>query len=132
MYMMPSFLWSTVTTHSCTRSSHVPWISPGGVRSTALPMGRVESAITKKLLSCRGPVSGLLQAFEVRDDLVDLGTAQLHGGHETSRLYIIGILDPKLQVGSSIVSCTRGERIATREVSQIRSEFSVGGGTANH
>src|ERR1700734_2802783 len=131
MYIKPIFLWSTVITQSVTCSSHVPDDSLGGVRSMALPIGRVESAIEEN--SCLWwPVSRLLQGIEVSDDLVDLVIAQLHRRHQASWLDVIRIFDPKLQISRGIVGRSGSKGVAAHEVSKIWPELSLGGRAAHH
>src|SRR5271168_1113828 len=131
MYIKPIFLWSTVTTQLCTCSSQVPYASLGGVRSMALPIGRVESAITEN--SCLSwPVSRLLQGIEVSDDLVDLVIAQLHRRHQASWLDIVRVFDPQLEIRRGIVGRSGSKGVAAHEVSKVWPELSLRGGAAHH
>src|ERR1700691_1574370 len=131
MYISPIFLWSTVTTQSVNWSSHVPWASLEGVRSIALPIGRVDSSITEN--SCLyWPGFPLLQGVEVSDDLVDLVIAQLHRRHQASRLDIIRILEPELEIRRGIVGGSGSKRIAALKVGKVRPKLSLGGGAAHH
>src|ERR1700689_1127587 len=119
MYIKPIFLWSTVVTQLCTCSSHVPYDSLAGVRSMALPIGRVESAIEEN--SCLyWPVSQLLQGVEVSDDFVDLVIAQLHRRHQASWLDVVRILDPELEIARGIVGRSGSKRIPPHKGGKVR------------
>src|SRR5271155_4184075 len=96
-----------------------------------LPIGRVESAITEN--SClQWPGYYLLQGSEVGDDLVDLIVTQLHRRHQTSRLDIVRILNPKFEVRRGIVCRSGSQRIPAHEVGKIGPKPALGGGAAHH
>src|SRR5580765_636964 len=70
MYIKPSFLWSTVTTNSWSRAVN----------------GREVSAAGESAMSWVAMLSppGLLQAQQVRDDLIQFVVRQLHVRHITT------------------------------------------------
>src|SRR5262245_55369118 len=111
-YMMPSRLWSTVATHSCS----IPGIPED---SDAGAMSRGTGTAVGTLLMASP------QCEEVRDELVELRIVELHRRHERSRLECARVLDPRTQVFWRVARGAGAERGAAHQVSQVRSEHAI-------
>src|SRR5262249_6281383 len=112
MYMMPSRLWSTVTTQPCRR------VTSDGASATGSAAGTVRS---------RTPMRSA-QRRQVGDHLVELGLRELHRRHEHSRLEAVRILHPVAQVREIVLRSARPDRLAAHEMRQVRSEGAAGAG----
>src|SRR5215469_7823192 len=111
-YMMPSRLWSTVTTHSC-RIARTPDASDAGA------MSRGAGAAVGRLLMASP------QRHEVRDELIELGVVELHRRHEGSSLERARVLDPRTKVFGRVARGAGAKRGAAHQVSQVRAEHAV-------
>src|SRR5262245_38871185 len=85
MYIRPSRLWSTVTTHSCSAS-----ISDQSTARAPAIRGRSAGSTYPTVLTGRPS----LERREVRVHLVELAIGQLHVRHEIPRLHVLRIADP--------------------------------------
>src|SRR5262249_55827836 len=112
MYMMPSRLWSTVTTHPCRR------VTSDGASATGSAAGTVRS---------RTPMRSA-QRRQVGDHLVELGLRELHRRHEHPRLEAVRILHPVAQVREIVLRRARSDRLAAHEVRQVGSQGAAGAG----
>src|SRR5215475_3271346 len=112
MYMMPSRLWSTVTTHPCRR------VTSDGASATGSAAGTVRS---------RTPMRSA-QRRQVGDHLVELGLCELHRRHERARLEPVRVLHPCAQAREIVLGRTRPDRLAAHEMRQVGSEGAVGVG----
>src|SRR5262249_51592012 len=74
-YMMPSRLWSTVTTHSC----RMP-------RTPDEPAVVAPPSVAGTLVGTDATLIASPQRHEIRDELVELSLVELHGRHEGARL----------------------------------------------
>src|SRR5579875_851828 len=110
MYRIPSRLWSTVTTHSCSHSTSGRGRWCVGVRSREPAMGKVWSAIGHP---------GSVQRVEVSHYFVDLSVAELHGRHENSLFEVIRILNPLVQVLRGVQGGAGGNRGPACQMRQI-------------
>src|SRR5215472_13705118 len=111
-YMMPSRLWSTVTTQS--------WSWSRTVRGAAPASGPV-SSLESTLMSVTS-----LESDQVRGERLQLLARDFHGGHERSPLQGSGIVHPRVQVLARVAgrACPDGE--AGHEVRQVRPKHAVG------
>src|ERR1700728_4937213 len=117
MYKMPSFLWSTVTTQSCSLSLM------GLVETAAGFMAKESAAMSIPLLSSKGPKIG--------DQRVKIAIVQFHCRHQGAFFHRVGILDPLAEVGGSIWCDSRGDGVATHQVSQIGAKATACHGSPN-
>src|ERR1041384_1464970 len=107
MYIRPSFLWSTVITRSCNRSTNEEPNAPSAgiaIFSVAIP-------------------PSLFERLQVSSDLVHLLISQLHIGHQTAQRELLRIAQPEAQVIRRICYCTRTQCFAIHQVSEIRTEL---------
>ena len=65
----------------------------------------------------------LFERLQVSSDLVHLLISQLHIGHQTAHLELLRIAHPEAQVIRRICYCTRTQRFAIHQVSEIRTEL---------
>src|SRR5262249_46829462 len=104
MYMMPSRLWSTVTTHPCRRGEG------GGGDGSGGGKGGVEDTHRS------------VQGGRVGAPLVELGLRELHRRHERPRLEPVRILHPCAQAREIVRGRPRPDRLAAHEMRQVGSE----------
>ena len=73
MYIIPSFLWSTDVTHSCTRS-RIPELGIEVVASVGLGRTVIEGSLhhPERVGTCR-----LFESDQIRHELFDLGRGEL-------------------------------------------------------
>src|ERR1700752_4205597 len=86
-YMIPSLLWSTVTTQSCS-TARGPDGSEVGATSRATP-----GSVDTNVLLIASP-----QGRRVRGELIELGVVELHRGHEGAGLERARIFHPRAKV----------------------------------
>src|ERR1700733_4928549 len=117
MYRMPSFLWSTVTTQSCS-------LSPMGlVETPAGFMAKESEAMSIPLLSSKGP--------EIGDQRVKVAIVQFHCRHQGSFFHRVGILDPLAEIVGGIWCDPGRDGVATHQVSQIGAKATASHGSPN-
>src|SRR5215468_3690806 len=111
-YMMPSRLWSTVTTQSCNSSRNV--------RGDALASGpAIDREITLMIVAS-------LEGDQVRGERFQLLARDFHGWHERSELQCGGILHPGVEILARVASRARPDGPAGHEVRQVGPEHAVG------
>src|SRR5215813_5243736 len=111
-YMMPSRLWSTVTTQSCSSSR--------SVRRDALASGpAIDREITLMIVAS-------LESDQVRGERFQLVARDFHGRHERSELECGGILHPGVEILARVASRARPDGPAGHQVRQVRPEHAVG------
>src|SRR5262249_30415195 len=86
-YMMPSRLWSTVTTHSC----RMP-------RTPDEPAVVAPPSVAGTLVGTDATLIASPQRHEIRDELVELSLVELHGRHEGARLERGGVFHPGAKI----------------------------------
>src|SRR5262245_42797568 len=112
--MIPSRLWSTVTTQSC-RVARMPDDSEVGA-VFRIAVGSVDTNIA---------VMASPQRHEIFDELVELSVVELHRGHEGAGLERARVLHPRAEV------FRRGPRgpgagcRAAHQMGQVRAEHAV-------
>src|SRR5499426_2280590 len=113
-YMIPSLLWSTVTTQSC-RVARTPDDSEvGAVSRTAA--GSVDTNIA---------VMASPQRHEIFDELVELSVVELHRGHEGAGLERARVFHPGAKVFRRVPHGTGAECRAAHQMGQVRAEHAV-------
>src|SRR5262245_17737925 len=120
-YMMPSRLWSTVTTHSCKMARTLE-------RSgAATSCGSRASAGTVVVVAFM--VSP--QRRQVRCELIELIVGQLHRRHEGSGLERRRVFDPGAKIFRCVAHGARAERRAAHQMRQVGAEHTVAGSPAD-
>src|SRR5262245_48076008 len=114
MYRMPRRLWSTVTTHSCRRAGTELRTARAG---TAARVGSIDAMR-----------SSLAQRQQVVDERFELLPGELHRRHERARLHGVRVLEPREQILAAHGGGAGRERLAAREVRQVRPEAPGGDG----
>src|SRR5437867_2870612 len=115
-YMIPSRLWSTVTTQS--------WRSASSGRRASAP-GPATIVWDTTLMAFS---SSSAQGQEVRGDLVQVVARELHGRHERARLQRGRVVDPGPEALGRIPDYSGSDRRAAHQVRQVGSEHAVGRG----
>src|SRR5262245_55927865 len=113
-YMIPSLLWSTVTTQSC-RVARAPDDSEVAVVSRTAA-GSVDTNIA---------VMASPQRHEIFDELIELGVVKLHGGHEGSGLERARVFHPGAKVVRRVPHGTGAECRPAHQMGQVRPEHAV-------
>src|SRR5215813_10936965 len=116
-YMMPSRLWSTVTTQPWSSSRTVRWDSPASG-----PVMSLEST----LMSVTSLESG-----QIRGERLQLLARDFHGGHERPPLQGGGILHPGVEILARVPRRSRPDGPAGHQVSQVGPEHAVGRSAAD-
>src|SRR5262249_42295882 len=116
-YMIPSRLWSTVTTHS--------WRRPSVSRCAAVPCPRVIVSDRTLMLSSSP------QSQQVGGDLVELVARELHGRHERARFDRGRIVDPSAQRVGHVRYHPGADRRPAHDVGEIGPEHAVCRGPAH-
>src|SRR6266852_2073817 len=115
-YMIPSRLWSTVTTQS--------WSDARSGRGVSRP----EAIVSERTLMASLPSP---QAHEVRGHLVQVAARQLHGRHARARLQRCRIIDPGANVLRSVLDHPSPDRPPAHQMSQVGPKDAVGCGAPN-
>src|SRR5262245_39728615 len=116
-YMIPSRLWSTVTTHS--------WRTASVSRCAAVPCPRV--IVSDRTLM----LSSSLQGQQVGGDTVEVVARELHRRHQRARLKRGRIVDPGAERLGRVRNHPGSDRRPAHHVSQVRPEHAIRRGPAH-
>src|ERR1700728_3506111 len=117
MYRIPNFLWSTVTTQSCS-------LSPMGRE----PSPTALSAIVSDDISISSSSS---QRLQIRGQRIEIVITQLHRRHQRTGLDRVGILNPGSQIFGGVRCGARGDGVAAHQMCEVRTKMSSCNGSGN-
>ena len=97
------------------------------VESVCPRVGACRDIADSRLVDCRhGSRFSLLEAHEIVDDLVEGLSLDLHCGHAGSRLQVLGVKNPGVEVGLIDFCDTSTQSVAAHQVGKVGAKLASG------